>query len=618
MFQAQLRVMLLKNTVPVILGGCFLIVPVVVCKQHFHLFEAMKNFVFASLMITGVACLLIEWILEGRIKIRQRSLTLAVFIYFAYQFISCMAFPYTDWQYFFYFGCFIALFLLISSGVTKQERNRILQVVIVVALFSSLYGSVQFFRLDPYNIFGDYFGSKTRFGIRIFTTFGHPNLLGGFYVFTLPVTLAFFFESRQKKRALQAFYFGSVASLSFLSLLMAQARGAIVAIICCVCVVLGRYVNILSFFLAKRQVFRIGLIVALGFMSGIGAWGIKHYTTFTDSASLKIRLDYYQNTLNMILEKPLLGRGFGTFNVHYPLYQNNRYTASLGEAARNYWVEHPHNEHLEILSDGGIIGYGLFLWIVLQAFSRLLRKRTEIDFGLALALFGLLVDGLLSQNLRYIVIASLLWLIIGCANIEKPSRTVQPRFFRPFTVIQWAALFFVIALSILALRFAYRMMRVEYYMKNGHTLYRLNFHQAALPWYHHALTLDPENTNVLYFAAACYKRLDDDEHARALYVKLLNKSPNFLDVHFRLAQIYLETQKFDQAADHLQRQITINNMHWQSYYELALFEKSQGNIPKAIQYLQEILNIENVSDITDVGEERVRHVETLLSELSAK
>lgn len=618
MFHTSRRTILLKNIISAIPGVCFLIVPVIVCKQHFHLFEAMKNFVFASLMIIGIACLLIEWILERRINIKHSSLTLSVLIYSGYQFISCIVFPYSDWCSFFYFGCCIILFLLMSSGISVRARNRILQVLILVALLSSLYGGLQFFRLDPYNLFGDYFGSKTRLGIRIFTTFGHPNLLGGFYVFTLPVTLAFFFKTRQKKKSLQAFYYGSVTGLSFIALLMAQARGAIVAVICCLGVTLVKRFNIFFFaYRWRRQVVRIGMIITVGVMVGIGCWGIKNYTTFTDSASLQIRLDYYQNTLNMILEQPFFGMGFGTFKIYYPLYRNNRYTASLGEAARNYWAEHSHNEHLEILSEGGIVGYALFLWMILEAFFRLLKKRTEIDFGLVLALLGLLVDGLFSQNLRYVVIASLLWLIIGCANIDDFSRIVRTRFFIPLNTAQWSALGLVIVLSLSSLHFAYQMMQVEYYMKNGHTLYRLNFHQAALPWYHQALALAPENTNVLYFAAACYRGIDDNEHAMAMYVRLLEISPNFLDAHFRLAEIYLESQELERAAYHFQRQIAINNMHWKSYYELALLEKSQGNILKAIQYLQEILNIEDVSDISDVGEERVKRVETLLSELSA-
>lgn len=68
----------------------------------------------------------------------------------------------------------------------------------------------------------------------------------------------------------------------------------------------------------------------------------------------------------------------------------------------NYRVEHPHNEHLEILHDGGIIGYGLFVWMMIEVLLLLLRRKTLIATGVAVSLFGLLLDGLFSQNLRQI------------------------------------------------------------------------------------------------------------------------------------------------------------------------------------------------------------------------
>lgn len=68
----------------------------------------------------------------------------------------------------------------------------------------------------------------------------------------------------------------------------------------------------------------------------------------------------WKATLAMVADKPLLGHGFGTFAALFPAYRS---------APTGFWYSHAHNDYLEILAEGGVLGLGLALWLVV-AFAR--------------------------------------------------------------------------------------------------------------------------------------------------------------------------------------------------------------------------------------------------------
>ncbi len=63
------------------------------------------------------------------------------------------------------------------------------------------------------------------------------------------------------------------------------------------------------------------------------------------------RLDYWKDSVRIIRAYPFTGSGFGTFKDIYHSYQ------SIGE---NHYVDHAHNDYLELLAEGGAIGFLLF------------------------------------------------------------------------------------------------------------------------------------------------------------------------------------------------------------------------------------------------------------------
>ena len=601
-----------KKLINNILLLCFSLVPIVFWMQHFHPFVAMKELVFSASIFISFTLLLASFIIQGRFVIRKTRLSLAVILYYAYNLLCFLIFPYTDRKAFFLFTACILLFFIISSTTDEKARNRILQTLILVALVSSSCGILQFF--GTFSIPGgeNYFGRVAfgaQEGMRIFSTFGHPNLLGGFCVFIIPIILILGARSLQKKHMLRVAYFITTLILVCITLLLSRTRGSWIGGGIAVLILLigkGRKYNTAILKNYKRTF--IGLILLLC-VAVAGVLTIKALTpSLMRSPSVRLRLMYYQDTVRMIKTRPILGHGFNTFNVYYPMFRNNRKAYPLGETLQNYRVEHPHNEHLEILHDGGLLGYGLFMWILIEAFLLLTKQNNFITFGLSASLVGLLCDGFFSQNLRYIVISSLLWLLLGLANLEVNQHISFP--LPPVFRLTGGVL--GVALLLYSLAFAYNAMQAEYYVGQGMGLLEAEHHEAAIKPFEQALRLDPAHKAAAYYLAAAYKSSNRPAKAFKLYKRLADQDPNFLKLNSQLAALHLERKEVMRARECFERQIAVNNMDWQSYYNLAIIENSLDNSKKAITYLQEI---EKIHAIQRLKFEKYIHVKKTLAQL---
>jgi len=106
----------------------------------------------------------------------------------------------------------------------------------------------------------------------------------------------------------------------------------------------------------------------------------------------------WRDTVSIIKANPFFGAGLGAFQTAYPIYSQSNGSLLVGQA---------HNDYLQVLADGGIIGGLIALWFIIlisRAIARGLKSRDAHLAGLALAsgagIFGLLVHSLFDFNLQ--------------------------------------------------------------------------------------------------------------------------------------------------------------------------------------------------------------------------
>jgi len=111
------------------------------------------------------------------------------------------------------------------------------------------------------------------------------------------------------------------------------------------------------------------------------------------------RFSVWMSTYNIFKDYPLLGSGYGSFVYIYPSYTTR---------TNQGWVNHAHNDWLELLSDTGIVGFLIVLAAfillstkeLLKAFSSSKDKIIYLYFGLYMAIFSIAVHCLTDFNLR--------------------------------------------------------------------------------------------------------------------------------------------------------------------------------------------------------------------------
>ena len=134
----------------------------------------------------------------------------------------------------------------------------------------------------------------------------------------------------------------------------------------------------------------------------------------------------WRDTVSMWKTKPLLGVGIGTFHIHFPDFAKPDLLARW--PASTFVMNDAHNEYLQELSEGGVIG--LVSWLLIPAFisfwSVLAKSELRQDNAWLIAgVAGVVAQNFFSVDMRFGVSASLaaqlMGLIMGSAIARHPG-----------------------------------------------------------------------------------------------------------------------------------------------------------------------------------------------------
>ena len=236
---------------------------------------------------------------------------------------------------------------------------------------------------------------------------------------TVRQQIVVYFSSPQSSRH-QILGFGFI--LMNLSVFISLCRGGIVAIV----------LSMLLFILLvgyKRRSFRnitlwACLCIALLFVTSFGWQPIidRFGTAFDAKGVVSVgRMTVWSDSLAIFKDFPLLGAGFGTFNDIYPSYK----TIPLDKI----W-DHAHNDYLELLTDGGLIGFTLAAWfclaVLLHGWKKISvrgdRFAVLVGIGSITSICALLIHSIFDFNLHNGAVGLyfffLCGLLVACVNTQ--------------------------------------------------------------------------------------------------------------------------------------------------------------------------------------------------------
>jgi putative inorganic carbon (HCO3(-)) transporter len=129
------------------------------------------------------------------------------------------------------------------------------------------------------------------------------------------------------------------------------------------------------------------------------------------------RIAIYRNALNMIKAKPIIGVGANTFMKNYPLYKERPEYRNIVTAQ----YMHVHNIYLQMAAEIGILGLGVFIWLLYRFFvaARGILKSLQdehleiVALSLIACIIAFLINGLTESSLYYARVAGIFWYNAG-------------------------------------------------------------------------------------------------------------------------------------------------------------------------------------------------------------
>lgn len=326
------------------------------------------------------------------------------------------------------FCALLMFFLLHVNVVASRERLK------AMAYFLASYGfALALFALLQHLTWnGKFYWIRTPLSDlgMPFGPFANHNHYAGYMemLVGIPLSLIVMGSVRREKRL----FYGFIFAVMGVSIIFSLSRGGIISLL-----VEGLFIAIVFLWIRSprqsRKSERQGVgalgVVATG-VTGIlvamvvGIWWIgadpvlNRFGENQDTLATS-RMWIWRDSLQVFKSYPLLGAGLGSFQTVYP--HRSQYDGGQGYVAQS------HNDYLQILADGGIIGGLLALWfigIVWRGVLRGVRAQDPLIAGIALGsgagIAAILTHSFLDFNLQ--LPANAMLFLVLCSMVLTCSR----------------------------------------------------------------------------------------------------------------------------------------------------------------------------------------------------
>ena len=298
----------------------------------------------------------------------------------------------------FYLSAVLGGYYFWRNSLSKfKYKTTFLGIFLTIIMLLALYGIVIHFKY-PDTILWTTRYTDHYLG-RLCSTYICPNHFAHLLQMLLPFCICYLFIPKG------SFYLKCICIYSFIvflfALFLTESRAGWLGAIASISVILCAF----SLLKSKRLFFSILLVIPI-LISLIFIFSWNYSETFQrrmmpvvtylqdqnigskGSDSKDFRPQTWNDTINMISDKPLMGFGPGTYEYTFQKYRES----FLGE---RIITGHPHNEYLELIADYGIIGFILFSlsWIYtlfLLVKSSIHHKKLKYKF-MSIASLGMMI-----------------------------------------------------------------------------------------------------------------------------------------------------------------------------------------------------------------------------------
>lgn len=491
-------------------------------------------------------------------------------------------------------------------SVSEEEKfaRRLREVFYFVGFVAAVYGVMQFL---GYEVIWP--TALNPFGGRSVSTFGNPNFLSSFLVVLLPLITADYLTAKKNSSVAVYFIYVVIYAVALVVTLTRSSWGGALVGLAVFFASSGlfrilknknqdstEFLSPIDARVARRRIkWALVVLAALVILWPHPKSSIKYvpaiYERFAEMRKneegvygpLHQRFLIWSCAWHITKDNPVIGRGWGCFELFYPYYQGKYLFVKIFRTLRTH-ANNAHNELLEIISQTGIVGLGIYLWMVLSIIflgvyiikrppPQSAKNATQIFYDkkiLASAylggIAGMLTDNLMNVTLHFAVPAFLYWWVVGSLTsmggrkvIEIPVKNFLARALVYFVVIAGGLLIYKYYSNFMG--------EINYF--SGFKLSKRGDVAGALPYLERAHKYQRLEVNNNYELANAYARLGRKEEAIEAYKEALRANAGYDEIFFNMATVYNQMGKRDEAIFAYSKALAINPLSYEAYAALG-------------------------------------------------
>lgn len=466
----------------IVLGGLTVFAPLIDGgTTHFPVL------IIRLVLIGAAAAWVVAAMKSGRITVPQGRLFLVMAVFGVWAVLSVVRSPYTaiSLQWLLSILSYALMLLLVWHLVDSPKQVQwLITVILGMGLFEAALGIYQFVSLGRPRAVG---------------TFFNPNFFASYESAVLALTVGLLcFRKGADEDRWERLFLWSTAGVVFPAFVLAQSRGAALALVASVGVVC---------------IYRYGKVSAVVLLVALLAFAIipnplkqRILATGAHDTYAYTRLDIWRNSLQRIADHPW-GVGLGLYK-----YASFQYRFPVEDAIARYGkrAESAHNEYLQVAAELGVaglaivlVGLGFLGWEIRETLSLELHPQERgAIVGLAGGVLGILmhaaVDSAFHEPALVLLLCLMAGLVLVLKRMRKPGSGAVlevPFPYHPARMVLVGVL--AIVLSLLAIRPA----AAWYAFDRGEGEMTVGRMDQALGWFQWASRVDP-GTSGYYEAAA--------------------------------------------------------------------------------------------------------------------
>ncbi|BDM62675.1 ligase [Shewanella sp. NFH-SH190041] len=314
-----------------------------------------------------------------------------------------------------------------------QQKRTLLYLILTAVLIESLFSLYQYFLLQSGNIFGYNTVINRPYGI-----FQQPNVAASFL--TTGVALSLYLLSTESRQSAKWLCLVTLF-VAVIPVVILQSRTGYLSLVIAPMLMLPWAWH--RCYKAQRLPELLAWLALYAVSMLLGSLTLEQADSVARAAAEMTnpgaRVPIYLHSLEMFLEKPWLGWGYGSFEVSYLHSYTNAlaYGHALPGSAPN--LDHPHNELLFWAVEGGIIPLAGIAIMAAGFLHGVFKHNSGFK---SIALVGLLFPILLHTQTEYpfyqsvihwVIFITLIWL--QCGDIECREISVRASFLVKFLAL---------------------------------------------------------------------------------------------------------------------------------------------------------------------------------------